>query len=91
MVKEIERVRGGLSRSQKTDLVNRLFYAGFNVDGEGFVLSACSGDRPRRHGHDLPSGYIGRKNDKYYAELRNLNQKGLAEDHIVLRRVYRLV
>lgn len=92
MAKETERIRSGLSEEQKTDLTNRLFFAGFDVDKNGFVCSACSGDRPRSRGHDVPSGYIGMESSNgYCADLINLKQKTLSDDHTILRRIYSLV
>jgi len=91
MTKETERIRSGLSNEQKTNLTNRLFFAGFDVDKNGFICSACSGDRPRSRGHDVPAGYIGNTSNGYYTDLIHLNLKALRDDHTILRRIYNLV
>jgi hypothetical protein len=92
MVKEQERLRSGLSKEQRTNLVNKLFYAGFNVDDKGNVYAARSGARPRVRGHDVAVGYINIDNPQngYYMDIINLNYPTLKEDHTELKEISKL-
>lgn len=81
-------LKGGLSKGDRTDLVNAFFYAGYDTYKEGTVAHSCSQDRPTHRGYSKPAGkIILDRAGKYSFYLINKGEKALAEDHKVLEEI----